>query len=69
MAGWPEDILRTGRDVCEGRLVHDGAWLLFPTPTVAHPTRAPAGHPTVKILGMQPYVPEPGDLRRCQTRT
>jgi phytoene dehydrogenase-like protein len=59
VAGWPEDILRMGRDVCEGRLVHDGAWLLFPTPTVADPTRAPAGHHTVKILGMQPYAPEP----------
>jgi phytoene dehydrogenase-like protein len=57
VAGWPEDILRMGRDVCEGRLVHDGAWLLFPTPTVADPTRAPAGHHTVKILGMQPYDP------------
>jgi phytoene dehydrogenase-like protein len=55
VAGWPEDILRMGRDVCEGRVVRDGAWLLFPTPTVADPTRAPAGHHTVKILGMQPY--------------
>ena len=56
-AGWPEDILRMGRDVCEGRLVRDGAWLLFPAPTVADPTRAPDGHHTVKILGMQPYEP------------
>ena len=56
-AGWPEDILRMGRDVCEGRLVRDGAWLLFPTPTVADPTRAPDGCHTVKILGMQPYGP------------
>jgi hypothetical protein len=23
VAGWPEDVLRMGRDVCEGRLVHD----------------------------------------------
>ena len=57
VAGWPEDILRMGRDVREGRLVRDGAWLLFPTPTVADPTRAPDGHHTVKILGMQPYDP------------
>ncbi len=60
VAGWPEDILRMGRDVCEGRLVRDGAWLLFPTPTVADPTRAPEGHHTVKILGMQPYDPAIG---------
>ena len=46
-----------GRDVREGRLVRDGAWLLFPAPTVADPTRAPAGHHTVKVLGMQPYDP------------
>ncbi|HWD85893.1 MAG TPA: NAD(P)/FAD-dependent oxidoreductase [Solirubrobacteraceae bacterium] len=60
VAGWPEDILRMGRDVKEGRLVHDGAWLLFPVPTVADPTRAPRGHHTVKILGMQPYDPGGG---------
>jgi phytoene dehydrogenase-like protein len=57
VAGWPEDIVRMGRDVREGRLVRDGAWLLFPTPTVADPSRAPAGHHTVKVLGMQPYEP------------
>jgi phytoene dehydrogenase-like protein len=60
VAGWPEDILRMGRDVREGRLVLDGAWLLFPAPTVADPTRAPAGRHTVKILGMQPYDPGGG---------
>ncbi|HZE05785.1 MAG TPA: NAD(P)/FAD-dependent oxidoreductase [Solirubrobacteraceae bacterium] len=57
VAGWPADILRMGRDVREGRLVRDGAWLLFPTPTVADPSRAPHGCHTVKILGMQPYAP------------
>jgi phytoene dehydrogenase-like protein len=60
VAGWPEDIVRMGRDVKEGRLVRDGAWLLFPCPTVADPTRAPAGRHTVKILGMQPYDPGGG---------
>jgi phytoene dehydrogenase-like protein len=60
VAGWPEDIVRMGRDVKEGRLVRDGAWLLFPTPTVADPSRAPAGHHTVKLLGMQPYDPGRG---------
>ncbi|HET8976947.1 MAG TPA: NAD(P)/FAD-dependent oxidoreductase [Solirubrobacteraceae bacterium] len=57
VAGWPQDILRMGRDVREGRLVRDGAWLLFPAPTVADPSRAPDGCHTVKILGMQPYSP------------
>jgi phytoene dehydrogenase-like protein len=60
VAGWPEEIVQMGRDVKEGRLVRDGAWLLFPTPTVADPTRAPNGHHTVKLLGMQPYDPGGG---------
>jgi phytoene dehydrogenase-like protein len=63
VAGWPEDILRMGRDVKEGRLVRDGAWLLFPCPTVADPSRAPAGRHTLKILGMQPYDPGGGPER------
>jgi phytoene dehydrogenase-like protein len=60
VAGWPEQIVQMGRDVKEGRLVRDGAWLLFPTPTVEDPSRAPAGHHTVKLLGMQPYDPGGG---------
>jgi phytoene dehydrogenase-like protein len=68
VAGWPEDILRMGRDVKEGRLVRDGAWLLFPTPTVADPSRAPAGAHTVKVLGMQPYDPGGGPGRWSELR-
>jgi phytoene dehydrogenase-like protein len=60
VAGWPQDIVRMGRDVKEGRLVRDGAWLLFPAPTVADPSRAPEGRHTVKVLGMQPYDPGGG---------
>ena len=67
-SGWPEDILRMGRDVREGRLVRDGAWLLFPAPTVADPSRAPAGRHTVKILGMQPYNPGGGPWQWAQLR-
>ena len=63
VAGWPEDIIGMGRDVKEGRLVRDGAWLLFATPTVADPSRAPEGRHTVKVLGMQPY--DPGDGPGC----
>jgi phytoene dehydrogenase-like protein len=68
VAGWPEDILRMGRDVKEGRLVRDGAWLLFPTPTAIDPTRAPEGHHTVKILGVQPYDPGGGPERWRELR-
>ena len=69
VAGWPEDIVRMGRDVKEGRLVRDGAWLLFPTPTVADPSRAPEGRHTVKVLGMQPYDPGGGPERWAELRT
>jgi phytoene dehydrogenase-like protein len=68
VAGWPEDIVRMGRDVKEGRLVRDGAWLLFPCPTVADPSRAPAGAHTLKILGMQPYDPGGGPGRWAELR-
>src|SRR5437588_561797 len=60
VAGWPEQIVRMGRDVKEGRLVRDGAWLLFPAPTIEDPSRAPGGHHTVKLLGVQPYDPGGG---------
>jgi phytoene dehydrogenase-like protein len=68
VSGWPEDILRMGRDVVEGRLVTDGAWLLFPAPTVADPSRAPDGRHTVKILGMQPYDPGRGPQEWAELR-
>jgi phytoene dehydrogenase-like protein len=68
VAGWPEDIVRMCRDVKEGRLARDGAWLLFPTPTVADPSRAPGGRHTVKVLGMQPYDPGGGPERWEQLR-
>ena len=40
---------------------------LFPAPTVADPSRAPEGHHTVKVLGMQPYDPGggPEQWERC----
>ena len=63
VAGWPEQIVRMGRDVKEGRLVRDGAWLLFPAPTVADSSRAPDGQHTVKVLGVQPYDPGGGPER------
>jgi phytoene dehydrogenase-like protein len=68
VAGWPEEIVRMGRDVKDGTLVRDGAWLLFPTPTVADRSRAPAGRHTVKVLGMQPYDPGGGPQRWEQLR-
>jgi phytoene dehydrogenase-like protein len=54
VVGWPEDVLQAGRDVREGKLLH-ARWLLIATPTLADPSRAPAGMHTVKLLSMAPW--------------
>ena len=54
VVGWPEDVLRLGRDVREGGLP-DGRWLLVATPTLVDPSRAPEGMHTVKLLTMVPW--------------
>ncbi len=54
VVGWPEDVLQAGHDVRAGRLLH-ARWLLVATPTLADPSRAPAGHHTVKLLSMAPW--------------
>jgi|RhiMetdeSRZDD1v2_1073273.scaffolds.fasta_scaffold77089_4 phytoene dehydrogenase-like protein len=48
--GWPEDVVRYGRDVSDGRWSDDIAWLLIATPTLIDSSRAPAGRHTVKLL-------------------
>ena len=52
---WPEDTIEFGRGIKEGRLHHEGSFLLFATPTLVDPSRAPEDHHTVKILSMAPY--------------
>jgi phytoene dehydrogenase-like protein len=54
-AGWPQDVIRLGEDLRAGRLIEDVPWLLVATPTLADPTRAPAGHHTVKLLSQNSY--------------
>ena len=53
--GWPEDIVQSARDVRDGRPPRALSWLLAGTPTLADPSRAPAGHHTVKIIVPQVY--------------
>ncbi len=53
--GWPEDVIRLGQDLRAGRFVADVPWLLVATPTLADPSRAPAGKHTVKLLSQQVY--------------
>jgi phytoene dehydrogenase-like protein len=57
--GWPEDVIRLGTDLRAGRFIEDVPWLLVATPTLADPTRAPAGRHTVKLLSQNVYdVPD-----------
>lgn len=53
--GWPDDVVRLGQDLRAGRFVADVPWLLVATPTLADPSRAPAGMHTVKLLSQQVY--------------
>ncbi|MPZ87344.1 MAG: NAD(P)-binding protein [Nitriliruptorales bacterium] len=54
-AAWPEDVIAFERGLREGRVHLDGAFLLFATPSLADPSRAPGGGHTVKILSMAPF--------------
>ncbi|KPP83909.1 MAG: beta-carotene ketolase CrtO [Rhodobacteraceae bacterium HLUCCA08] len=49
-AGWFEDLVRSGQDIYNGTLSEEINWLLVATPSLADPSRAPAGHHTVKVL-------------------
>jgi phytoene dehydrogenase-like protein len=54
-APWAEDVIEFGRGLRRRHLHRPGTFLLFATPTVVDPSRAPEGHHTVKILSMAPY--------------
>jgi len=54
-AAWPEDVIRCGRDVRDGRPVEGVPWLLVATPTLADRSRAPEGRHTVKLLSPQAW--------------
>ena len=55
LAGWPQQLLDHGRRIRDGIYDPDPAWLLVATPTLADPSRAPAGHHTVKFLSGQAW--------------
>lgn len=55
LAGWPQEMIDFGRALRDGRWVDDPRWVLVATPTLADPSRAPAGHHTVKFLAPQSY--------------
>lgn len=48
-------MLRVGTDFRAGRIALDEPVLLVLCPTVADPSRAPAGRHTLKVVGFQPY--------------
>jgi phytoene dehydrogenase-like protein len=55
LAGFPRDVIEYGRALRDGRYVEDPAWVLVACPTLADPSRAPAGRHTVKLLSAQSY--------------
>jgi phytoene dehydrogenase-like protein len=65
-APWIEDVIEFGRGLREGRLHRPGTFLLFATPTIVDPSRAPEGKHTVKILSLAPYE-VPADLGDWET--
>jgi phytoene dehydrogenase-like protein len=48
-------MLRVGSDLTRGIVATDEPVLLVLAPTVADPSRAPAGRHTLKVVGFQPY--------------
>src|SRR2546423_1165339 len=60
--GWPEAVIRVGRDIKDGRFYDDVPWLLAATPTIVDPSRAPDGMHTLKLLSPQAWeTPEGRD--------
>jgi phytoene dehydrogenase-like protein len=55
IAGWPEDVIRIGRDIKDGKFITGVPWLLVATPTVADASRAPQGRHTVKLMSPQSW--------------
>ncbi|HEX8854050.1 MAG TPA: NAD(P)/FAD-dependent oxidoreductase [Thermoleophilaceae bacterium] len=53
--GWPEEVVKLGRDIKDGRFVEDVRWLLAATPTIVDPSRAPEGMHTMKLLSPQTW--------------
>lgn len=75
-----ERILRVGADFQRGEIALDDPVLLVLCPTVIDPRRAPDGHHTLKVVGIQPYelregperwdklIPEVADANLAQLR-
>jgi phytoene dehydrogenase-like protein len=60
VAPWPEDTVRIGRDHRDGVPTTESANILVATPSVVDPTRAPAGHHTVKFVTSASPASPPG---------
>lgn len=56
-------MLRVGSEFHRGRVAIDNPVLLVLCPTVADPSRAPAGKHTLKVIGFQPYELPEGSQR------
>ncbi len=58
--GWAPEMLEHLWRIRNGQWVTGPGWILIATPSLVDPSRAPAGHHTVKILTHQAYQPPPG---------
>jgi phytoene dehydrogenase-like protein len=70
-AGTPQSVqrmLRVGSEFTRGLLATDDPVLLVLAPTVADPSRAPAGRHTLKVVGFQPYELAGGPQRWDQLK-
>jgi phytoene dehydrogenase-like protein len=56
-------MLRVGSEFHRGLVATDDPVLLVVCPTVADPSRAPAGRHTLKVIGFQPYELPGGAIR------
>lgn len=59
LAGWPADVIRSNRRIRDGAPSPDVASVLIGTPSVVDPSRAPAGHHTVKFVTAASPTPPP----------
>ena len=61
--GSVDRMLRVGNEFHRGTVALDDPVLLVVCPTVADPSRAPAGRHTLKVIGFQPYELPEGPAR------
>jgi phytoene dehydrogenase-like protein len=60
VTGWLDDLAANTRRVADGKFTDQQPFLLVATPTLADPSRSPAGTHTVKLVSFNAYDPGGG---------